>query len=336
MSCCGESKTYEVRSMIEADLMELSGVVGIGHRNPEIVVYVESKDYIGAVPRIIAGVPVKVVVVGKIMFVPYYVTNVKIDRKAKIRPLIGGISVGNELVKSAGTISIVTYDGYILSNTHVLAFRDIEGNFAPIGTRVVQPGLYDFSTKEFVGKLYKYVKIKYNDTGANNLADCAIATCEVDAEKGFVLCKGNTLCKINGTTEVSIGDIVYKSGRTSGTTEHEVIDTNATVKVYASLSNDRWAVFRDCIILQPEVKAGDSGSLVYVDDKAVGLVFAGSSKIGVACKIKHVINALGINLGEEKGSVPTSKPSASTVEFVKMVLPIAVVSGALLGGGTNG
>jgi len=335
MSCCGESKTAEVRAMIEADLMELSGVVGISHRNPEVVIYVESEDYVDVVPRTVAGVPVKTVVVGRVSFVPVYVANVEIDRKAKVRPLIGGISVGNELVKSAGTLSVVTYDKYVLSNAHVLAYKDISGNFAPIGTKIVQPGLYDFDSKEFIGKLVKYVEIKYNDTGAKNYVDCAIATCDVSADEGFVLCNDNTLCKIDGVRDAKVGEIVLKSGRTTGTTEHEVVDTNATIKVYVGFE-DKWAVFRDCIILMPEVKAGDSGSLVYVDNKAIGLVFAGSDVIGVACKMKHVVKLLDINLGkveEVKEEEAPVKPDY--VAYMKAVLPLVIASGGIFNMGVR-
>jgi len=101
---------------------------------------------------------------------------------------------------------------------------------------------------------------------------------------------------INGTTyEVSVGDTVRKSGRTTGVTESTVTDTSATVKVY--YTSGKFAIFYDQILVkQPFLDSSDSGSLVYNKDGAfVGLGFAGSSTTAVVCKAKYIIQGLGIS-----------------------------------------
>jgi len=315
-----EDRVRIVREKMENKLLELSGVVGVSYGSPKIRLYVESKEHARSVPRFMFGVPVEVKVIGRVRFLPRYVANVVVNRTAKVRPLVGGISVGNELLKAAGTIAVITYDGYLLTNAHVIAFGSFDGDFASVGTGVVQPGLYDDPNAEVIGRLEDYGIIRYNDVNAANFFDAAIASVDVNALRGMVLCKGKIICKIDGYTDANVGDVVLKSGRTSGATEHIVTDTNATVKVY--VNSNKWAVFRDCIMLEPRVLPGDSGSLVYMKRKAVGLVFAGSDKVGIACKIGKVIDRFGIDLGKYvKREKVEAKPDYYS--FAKMIMPLA-------------
>jgi len=147
-----------------------------------------------------------------------------------------------------------------------------------------------------LGELYKYIPISYGPKG-KNYADAAIAKVTTsDYQVGEVLGGDNkgtyTIC---GTTEVIQGDIVRKSGRTTGVTSNTVIDTSATVKVWYTLS--KWAIFYDQILVdQPFIESGDSGSPVDKDGVFVGLVFAGSSSVAVVCKAKYIISGLGITV----------------------------------------
>jgi hypothetical protein len=148
-----------------------------------------------------------------------------------------------------------------------------------------------------VGELYKYIKITFGPKG-KNYADAAIAniTTGIDYLVGEALGGDNqNTYNISGTIEVSIGDSVRKSGRTTGVTTNTVFDTSATVKVWYTQSN--WAVFYDQILVnQPFIESGDSGSPVDKDGKFVGLVFAGSSNTAVVCKAKYIISGLGITI----------------------------------------
>jgi hypothetical protein len=202
----------------------------------------------------------------------------------------------------AGTLGLVVKDSYgnyyILSCAHVIAM-DSKAQFLPLGTAVLQPGTYDGgATEDEVGVLYKYIKITFGPKG-KNYADAAIARItisESDYLVGQVLDSDNqSTYTINGTVEVSVGDSVRKSGRTTGVTNSTVFDTSATVKVWYSLS--KWAVFYDQILVnQPFVESGDSGSPVDKDGEFVGLAFAGSSSVAVVCKAKYITSGLGVTI----------------------------------------
>ena len=87
--------------------------------------------------------------------------------KQKIRPVMGGFSVGHPEV-TAGTIATCVYRGpvpgipskyYILSNNHVLA----NCNNARVGDPMLQPGRYDSGTypKDVVARLSQWVNINW-------------------------------------------------------------------------------------------------------------------------------------------------------------------------------
>jgi hypothetical protein len=196
----------------------------------------------------------------------------------------------------AGTLSIITKDGYILSCAHVIAMNS-KAQFLPLGTAVLQPGTYDGGTiEDKVGELYKYIKITFGPKG-KNYADAAIASISIaDYLVGEVLGGDNqNTYSISGTTEVNVGDSVRKSGRATGVTTNIVYDTDATVKVWYTLS--KWAIFYDQILVyQPFIESGDSGSPVDKDGKFVGLAFAGSSTTAVVCKAKYIASGLGITV----------------------------------------
>jgi hypothetical protein len=73
-----------------------------------------------------------------------------VRRTVKIRPIVGGISIGvpEEAFdgKMAGTLGLVVQGSndfyYILSNAHVIA-TNRKAQFLPLGTAVFQPGTYE-------------------------------------------------------------------------------------------------------------------------------------------------------------------------------------------------
>jgi hypothetical protein len=225
-----------------------------------------------------------------------------VRRTVKIRPIVGGISIGvpEEAFdgKMAGTLGLVVQGSndfyYILSNAHVIAMnRKVQ--FLPLGTAVLQPGTYDGGTiNDKIGELYKYIKITFAPKG-KNYADAAIAIITIPEYLiGEVLGSDdqNTYI-ISGTADVNVGDFVRKSGRTSGVTTNVVFDTNATVKVWYTPS--KWAIFYDQILVyQPFIQSGDSGSAVDKNGAFVGLAFAGSETTAVVCKAKYIVSELGI------------------------------------------
>jgi hypothetical protein len=310
------SDIKEARKHAEERLLPLEGIAGISHREdpPRIIVYIEHEKYKNNVPDEIDGFKTEVIVIGKIKALsllqleerikPSYTYSEPVSRTAKVRPIVGGISLGvPEDVyggKMAGTLGLIVQGPggyyYILSNAHVIAMNS-KAQFLPLGTATLQPGTYDGGTiSDKVGELYNYTKITFGPKG-KNYADAAIAKVTIsDYLVGGVLDSDNqNTYNISGTAEVSIGDSVRKSGRTTGVTTNTVFDTDATVKVWYTLS--KWAIFYDQILVnQPFIESGDSGSPVDKGGAFVGLVFAGSSSTAVVCKAKYIINGLGVTI----------------------------------------
>jgi hypothetical protein len=308
------SNIREARKHAEEMLLPLEGIAGISHREdpPRIIVYLEHERYKDKVPDNIDGFKTEVIVVGKIKALPLlqleertkpsWTYSEPVSRTAKVRPIVGGISLGVPEDayggKMAGTLGLIVYgpnnDLYILSNAHVIAMNS-KAQFLPLDTAVLQPGTYDGGIiEDKVGELYKYVKITFGPKG-KNYADAAIAKITAtDYLVGEVLDSDNqSTYNVSSTTEVNIGDYVRKSGRTTGVTTNAVFDTSATVKVWYTLS--KWAIFYDQILVnQPFLESGDSGSPVDKDGKLVGLAFAGSSTTAVVCKAKYIVSELGI------------------------------------------
>jgi len=311
------SNIKEARKHAEEKLLPLEGIAGISHQEdpPRIIVYIEHEKYKDKVPDEIDGFRTDVVVIGKIKALsllqleevePSYTYSGPISRTAVAKPIVGGISLGvpEEAFggKMAGTLGLVVKgpegNYYTLSNAHVIAMNS-KAQFLPLGTAVLQPGTYDGGTIENkVGELYSYIKITFGPKG-KNYADAAIAKLTIPGAD-YLVCEAldgdnqNTYT-ISGTTEVSVGETVRKSGRTTGVTTNTVFDTGGTVKVWYTQS--KWAIFYDQILVnQPFIDSGDSGSSVDKGGAFVGLVFAGSSTTAVVCKAKYVIGGLGITI----------------------------------------
>ena len=313
VSGAAQPKLKEVREKHEPELFAIEGVSGVSadEVTGEIIVYIEKPEISRKVPKKLEGFPVRHEVIGRIealqtttatrTFTTAYgaTTYSTYSRTAKQRPVFGGISVGNPYI-TAGTLGLVTVNNsgipVVLSNAHVLAL-DSSANFVAIGTPTWQPGKFDGGTSnDTIGALYKYIPITFNKIRANNYADAAISTLTVNGSQGSILNETNDgFYTINLTTEVSIGDKVRKSGRTTGVTTNNVTNTQASVKVYYTSS--KWAIFKDQILVrQPFSAGGDSGSAVDKEGKFVGLLFAGSDTITVVNKAKYIISGLGISI----------------------------------------
>lgn len=296
----------EVKEKHESDLFAIDGVSGISvdEVKGEIIIYIEKSEVSRKAPKILEGFPVKHVVTGRIKALQattatetLIIPAATYSRTSLQRPVFGGISLGNARIpNAAGTLGLVTSNNYVLSNAHVLAM-DSNANFVSIGTAAWQPGGYDGgSSSNTIGKLYKYIPIGFNSFFANNYADAAIATLTVGGNKKSILnAANNGFYTISGSTTVSTGDTVRKSGRSTGVTTNTVNSQSASVRVY--YTNSKWAIFKDQILVnQPFIQAGDSGSAVDKNNNFVGLVFAGSDTIGVVCKARYIISGLGVTV----------------------------------------
>ena len=299
----------EARKALEQELLPLAGAgfVGTAHSETEVevIVFVEDEQTKQRVPCSFKGYTVRTEVIGRIETLSTQVaeslTGVSEDRQDEVRPLVGGTSLSAYVTKEeliylyAGTLGMVTYDNKVLSNTHVIAMNPETKEFLDAGTLIIQPGSRDGGRiGNQVGELEAYIPIDFG--GTENYADAAIGSIDT----GVGASAGEQFCEINnywleGWTEVSKGDIVRKSGRTTGVTTGEIVHTNASVWVgYDGKS----AYFVDQIVVEQEnwsfAAPGDSGSAVDKGGEFVGLVFAGSETRVVISKAEHIIEGLDI------------------------------------------
>lgn len=125
-----------------------------------------------------------------------------------------------------------------------------------------------------------------------NLVDAAIALVE---SSGLVNPVPLGLPQPSGVAEVQVGDLVLKSGRTTGVTQGFVLQTDVVVQVEYGLG--QVAVFEDQVISDIRSAGGDSGSLIQSGaGEAVGLLFAGGAGVTVFNRIENVLSALGVEL----------------------------------------
>ena len=98
--------------------------------------------------------------------------------------------------------------------------------------------------------------------------------------------------QVNGVAELKPGMSVKKSGRTTGVTSGEIHTVGTTLRV--EMDNES-ILFNDQIVSNLKSEGGDSGSLVLTpDNRAVGLLFAGSDRISVFNRIQNVLEALNV------------------------------------------
>lgn len=327
------SKEYtqlaESQSKHQNSLLGLNNVigVGIGHKIKDgkekdqkvISVFVEHKvpakllDGDQRVPAKLDDAPVDVVAVG-----PLFAGNAGPEEETasdattqavspsltrRIRPAMGGFSVGHTKI-TAGTIGTCCYDlspfpsvprkYYILSNNHVLA----NSNDARIGDAILQPGPHDGgkAPRDIIARLTRFVPIRFHsgDSRPCNYVDAAIAEGDLQ-DLSREIYWGGQVKKLYVAPKV--GDIVQKTGRTTGFTTGRISNINATVDV--NFGGGRVARFCNQIITNDMSAGGDSGSLVVnLDEGAVGLLFAGSSTHTIINNIAFVQVLLNVRVTE--------------------------------------
>ena len=346
----GKSPLEKARQVLEEKLVGLPGFAGIAHleERGEIVVFLENEEAKEEVPSHFEGFPVRREVTGRFYALPLQVAEPiapsqanteSPDRKGIVRPLVGGISLSAYVAGEywAGTLGMVTYDNKILSNAHVIAM-DLDNNFLSPGIPAIQPGSYDGGTSaNQVGALEDYIPIIFSNPGNRvyNYADAAIATLdpEVEGLSGWQFGEEGDY-QVSGVTEVTAGDTVRKSGRTSGVTENEVDVTNALV--YVEYGPGKRAYFADQIaVYQPFSQSGDSGSLVDKGGEFVGLVFAGSDTHSIVCKASYIIEGLGISVAPP-GYTFTAPPAIGLGGMAPGTTATGNSTGSLVGDNSDG
>ncbi len=241
--------------------------------------------------------------------------------KEKTRPLKGGVSFGLQNGPS-GTLGVSLESEnkfYLLSNNHVIA----DTNDAQIGSDLIQPASADSERRNYCGELERYVKIDFKENRLSkpglfsklcqffkslfgggssnskikeselkyNQVDCALGELRSCSTKINEVLK---VGKIKGIRKPELGMPVRKVGRTSGVTEGQIVQMDATIEV--GFSFGRKAMFEDQIITTPLSSPGDSGSVVLDEDNyLVGLLFSGSEKVTILNPIGLVFDNLNID-----------------------------------------
>ncbi len=301
----------DLRRRIEPELLRIPDVTGVSHLDDRLRIYVEGTPDV--FPRHIDGVRVEVVKTGKIkalalMNVPWFTPQkaVALARTQRYRPAPGGCSVGHPKI-TAGTLGTTLPIGgtkYALSNNHVFAAASTDLNpRARIGDPIYQPGVYDGGIEtDTIGTLAWYQPM-YEDR--MNLVDAALL---LPADPALLSDEILGLGPITGLAEAQIEEVAQKSGRTTAVTQARLLDVDATLKVnYGTIE----LTFTHQIITDYMANGGDSGSaLLNLDNKLIGLLFAGSEFITVHNHIGNVMAAIGGVPGEPGAGKPFTIVSA--------------------------
>lgn len=126
----------------------------------------------------------------------------------------------------------------------------------------------------------------------SNLVDCAVAK---PTDPNLLTDDILNIGVVSGTKPATLGMTVRKMGRTTGFTTGRVTLLNATVDV---AYGTRTARFTGQVITEAMSQGGDSGSLIVdgTENKAVGLLFAGSNLATIFNPIQAVLDALQVNI----------------------------------------
>lgn len=307
------------------DLLHRPNVVGCGvgwkqrkgvvTREPALCVYVERKlppEQLSAkalVPKRVGAAVTDVIEVGRMRTMSL--------RTRRLRPAPGGVSIGHYQV-TAGTLGAVVQDRksrqwLALSNNHVLANgSDGRDGRAQVGDPILQPGSHDGGKleRDRFGRLIRFVPLqrrasrgplwpclltrlggRSSGPSAVNRVDAALAQPE---DRSYLSPEIMGVGRLEGITPAEPGMRVVKSGRTTGVTHGEIQSVHVTMMVYLHDAEPIW--FEEQILTTPMVEGGDSGSLLISDQRAVGLLFAGSDRASLANPIELVLDALDVDL----------------------------------------
>jgi len=230
----------------------------------------------------------------------------------------------------SGTLGALVKDRhgvqYILSNTHVFA-GDSElggnGKMAQEGDAIGQPGFVDVACQDipndYVANLSDWETLVAGGTSRIDAAIARVVSGAVDPA-GRILEIGAIAAE---PAAAYVGQLVKKSGRTSGLTNGKVVALDATITVQYEnecAGTPYTTTFNGQILVSPGkfLKAGDSGSLM-VEDKAanpqpVGLLYAGSNQIAIANPIAEVLDVFGVSMvGVQGATAAGADPLADAV-----------------------
>lgn len=222
-------------------------------------------------------------------------------RRERFNIMMPGISVAHKSV-SAGTLGAFVIDNIsgkhaILSNWHVL----VGSSSAQPGDSITQPGSYDGgrASRDTVASLERMI--------LDHDGDAAIAILNGKRLSNPLIYETNVF--LNGVNDPALGDILVKSGRTTGVTSGKV---DGFGRYFINYSVGRKGIDGFKLVTvkagnpgNEEISSGgDSGSIWYEPTSlnAVGLHFAGETsptpneEHAIACYTTRVFQRLNISL----------------------------------------
>lgn len=205
------------------------------------------------------------------------------DRTRRWRPAPAGVSVGHPET-SAGTLGspvLEAEDGttVVLTNAHVAAPI---GDARP-GDDVLQPGPADGGTPgDAIGTLVEFADVEREEPNATDSALVEVDPADVTEE-------ALGIGPVVGFAEPTTDATYTKSGRTTGVTTGDLRGRDARIRVGGYY--DEPVVFEGVAVFGPMSAAGDSGSLIGIDDggfRPTHLLFAGSDRATLAVPMAAV------------------------------------------------
>ena len=226
----------------------------------------------------------------------------KLELRLYRRPVLGGLSASS-IRFSIGTIAIPVCDSsqpgilYLLSNNHVFAFL----NAGRVGDAILQPAPEDGGTypASIIARLTRWIPLQLG-IGSTNTVDAALAYVPTGYALPTVTWVGQPT-QTRPASDVHVGDLVRKVGRTTGLTSGEIIGIAASVKVNYALAGfgNKQTTLVDQILTSPMAGYGDSGSLLLdTSNYAVGMLAAGSRTATVFNYFQNVATALNVTLAQ--------------------------------------
>jgi len=320
-------------------LMAIPGVVGTAvgltaDGRPAIKIFTKETGVAG-LPDSLEGIPVEVQVTGAFFAMPAQggatassCSPSSYDCTPKDgwpTPVPIGVSTFSSAFCDAGTIGARVKVGtavYALSNNHIYAGQ----NTVPIGTNVLQPGLFDTecspSGSTSIGALSGFAPIAFcSDNGCtDNTIDAAIAISDATNLDNTTPPDGYG-APDSVVRAAALGLLVQKYGRTSTLTIGQVTGIDATVVIGYSSGLARFVhqiVVSGCSDATKCSKPGDSGSLWVTYDASkspVGLNFAGNGdgSIAFANQIGDVLTYFGATVDGTPSPTASGGLSATCV-----------------------